>query len=150
MSLKKNKALMRRWVEADNKRDLTVLDELLAEDYLDPSLQVRGRESYKQRLTMIFKGFPNYHETIKDIIAEGDKVWVLWKVTGTHTGEFEWLGSTFSPTGKKIAMTAAAIWRIVDGKFTEKKSGVVDFLDFYEKLSVIKYTEKGKNFFRNV
>lgn len=33
---------------------------------------------------MVFKGFPNWHENIEDIIAEGDKVWVLEKVAG-HT-----------------------------------------------------------------
>jgi predicted ester cyclase len=147
MSLEKNKAIIRRWIEADNKKDLAVLDELIAADYFDPSLQVRGLESYKQVLTMVFKGFPDWHETIEDIIAEGDKVWVLEKVTGTHTGELEFLGSTFAPTGKKITMTAVCIWRIVDGKVAEKESEVYDFLDFYKQLGVIEYTEKAKKLF---
>ncbi|NIQ33001.1 MAG: ester cyclase, partial [Nitrososphaeria archaeon] len=45
-------------------------------------------ESLKQRLKMGFKAFPDWHETIEDIIAEGDKVWVRLAYTGTHKGEF--------------------------------------------------------------
>jgi len=30
MSLEENKAIVRRWIEAENKKDLAVLDELMA------------------------------------------------------------------------------------------------------------------------
>jgi len=147
MSLEENKAIVRRFIEEWNKRNLAALDELLAADYFDPSLQVRGLEAYKQLLTMFLKGFPDWHETIEDIIAEGDKVWVRIKVTGTHTGELEFLGSTFAPTGKKSTETGVLIWRIVDGKIVEKESAVYDELDFLKQLGVIEYTEKGKKLF---
>jgi C-1 hydroxylase len=147
MSLEENKAIIRKWIEADNKKDLAVLDELLAADYFDPSLQVQGLESYKQLLTKVFEGFPDWHETIENIIAEGDEVWVLEKVTGTHTGLLEFLGSTFAPTGKKFTMTSVCIWRIVDDKVAEKESEVYYFLDFYKQLGLIEPTEKGKKLF---
>ena len=135
MSLEKNKATVRRFIEEWNKRNLAALDELLAADYFDPSLQVRGLEAYKQLLTMLLKGFPDWHETIEDIIAEGDKVWVRFKVTGTHTGEYRGL----APTGKKVTETGVLIWRIVDGKIVEKESAVYDELDFFKQLGVIEY-----------
>ncbi|MFB0514824.1 MAG: hypothetical protein ACETVQ_04520 [Candidatus Bathyarchaeia archaeon] len=47
MSLE-NKAIVRRFIEELNKRNLAALDGLMAADYLDPSLQVRGLEAYKQ------------------------------------------------------------------------------------------------------
>jgi len=143
MSLEKNKATVRRFIEELNKRNLAALDELIAADYFDPSLQVRSLEAYKQLLTMFLKGFPDWHETIEDIIAEGDKVWVLEKVTGTHTGEYRGL----SPTGKKFTETCVLIWRVVDGKIVEKESGVYDSLDFLKQLGVIEYTEKAKKLF---
>jgi len=135
MSLEENKAIVRRFIEEWNKRNLAALDELMAADYFDPSLQVRGLEAYKQLLTMVLKGFPDWHETIEDIIAEGDKVWVRYTATGTHAGEFRGL----APTGKKFTETGVLIWRIVDGKIAEKESGVYDFLDFYKQLGVIEY-----------
>ena len=72
-----------------------------------------------------------------------DKVVVRFKGTGTHTGE--WFG--IPPTGKKIAITGVLIYRIVDGKIVAKESGTYDFLDFYEQIGVIEYTEKGKKLF---
>jgi len=135
MSLEKNKATVRRFIEEWNRRNFAALDELIAADYFDPSLQVRSLESYKKLLTMHLKGFPDWHETIEDIIAEGDKVWVRYTATGTHTGEFRGL----APTGKKFTETGVLIWRIVDGKIVEKESAVYDELDFLKQLGVIEY-----------
>jgi len=64
---------------------------------------------------MIFKSFPDFHRTIEDIIAEGDKVWIRIKMTGTHKGDFRGL----APTGKKITVRTANTYRIVNGKIVE-------------------------------
>ncbi len=101
---------------------------------------------------MLWKAFPDFHETIEDIIAEGDKVWHRFKTTGTHTGELRGFPHpsgrkmTLAPTGKKFTITGVNFWRIVDGKVVEKE-GVYDLLDFYKQLGVIEYTEKGKKLF---
>lgn len=142
MSLEENKAIIRSLYEADNKKDLSILDELISPDFVDPSFQLRGPESYKQFETMFFKGFPDWQETIEDIIAEGDKVWVRFTGTGTHSGE--WRG--LAPTGKKITLHGVQIWRITDGKVVEKHS-IIDLLDALKQLGVIEYTEKTKQLF---
>ena len=134
MSLEENKAIVRKWVEATNKRNLSALDELIAPDFFHPTWQLRGAEGFKQFYTMFLKGFPDCHETIEDIIAEGDKVWSRSTITGTHTGEYRGL----APTGKKITFTGVDICRIVDGKIVETES-VNDFSDFYKQLGVIEY-----------
>jgi len=54
---------------------------------------------------VFLKGFPDCHETLEDIIAEGDKVWHRFTTTGTHTGEFAFGNMTLAPTGKKFTMT---------------------------------------------
>ncbi len=89
MSLEENKAIIRRFIESYNNRKMDLLDDFLAPDYFDHTNKV-GPEGVKQLFNMGYKGFPDWHETIEDIIAEGDKVWIRVKTTGTHTGE--WMG----------------------------------------------------------
>jgi hypothetical protein len=132
MSLEENRTIVRRMYEAFNKQDLASLDELIAPDYVDHPRQFRGLESYKQYLTMFYRSFPDSHETIEDIIAEGDKVCIRLKGTATHKGEYRGL----APTGKKITWEAISIWRIVDGKIAEMW-GFADDLSFYKQLGII-------------
>ena len=142
MSLEENKAIVRRFIEAYNKRNLDLFDDLLAPDYYDHTSKV-GIEGLKQLMNMAFKAFPDFHETIEDIIAEGDKVWARITFTGTHTGEFMGI----SPTGKKIATEMVDIFRIVNGKLVEYRD-VNNNLDYFIKLGLIEYTEKGKQLFQ--
>jgi predicted ester cyclase len=127
--------------EEFNKRNLAVLYELIAPDVIlyVHALQLIGLEEDKQFITGIIKGFPDYYDTIEDIIAEGDKVCVRATYTGTHTGEYRGL----APTGKKFTEPYVHIYRIVNGKVVECWV-VIDELDFLKQLGVIEYTEKAK------
>jgi len=143
MSLEENKAIVRRFAEAINEKDLTALNDLMAPDFVDPDQQLRGLESFKKYESMFIKGFPDMHLTIKDIIAKDDKVWTRIEVTMTHTGEFRGI----PPTGNKIKLKSFMIWRIADGKIVARESQVWDFMDFFKQIGVIEYTEKGKKLF---
>ena len=135
MSLEENKAIVRRLFEAENERNLALLDELMAPDYVDHPRQFKGLVSYKQYLTMLYKSFPDTHEVIEGIIAEGDKVCIHLKGTATHTGEYRGL----APSGKKTKWESIVIWRIVNGKIVEMLTAVSDELDFLKQLGVIEY-----------
>jgi C-1 hydroxylase len=142
MLLEANKAIIRSLYEADNKRDWRVLDELISPDFFEASLKLRGPEAYKLFVVAFYSGFPDWDETIIDIAAEGEKVWVYVKGTGTHTGEF-W---GITPSNEKMTIMMVQIWRVVDGKVVEKRS-VADEMEVYKKAGLIKYTEKGKKLF---
>jgi len=142
MSLEENKAIILSLYEADNKKDLRILDEVISPDFFDPTFQLQGPEGYKQFETAFFKGFPDWIETIEDIIAEEDKIWVRFTGTGTHKGE--WRG--LAPTGKNVTFRGVQIWRLVDGKVVSKDS-IIDLLDALKQLGAIEYTEKGKKLF---
>jgi predicted ester cyclase len=135
MSSEENKAIVRSLFEVFNKHNLALLDELIAPDYVDHPRQLRGLESYKQYLTMFYNSFPDTHETIEGIIAEGDKVCIHLKGTATHTGEYRGL----APTGKKTTWEGFVVWRIVDGKIVEMLAAVSDELDFLKQLGVIEW-----------
>jgi len=141
MSLEKNKAIVRKAIEAINKQDLSLLDDLVAPNYFD-HIAKQGQELIKQLIVMLYKGFPDYHATIEDIIAEGDKVWARVTYSGTHTGDY--LG--FAPTGKTISYNSVTIKRLVNGKMVEGWT-VNDMLDFFKQLGIIEPTEKAKSLF---
>jgi len=143
MSLEENKDIVRKLAEAFNKKDLAAIGDLIAPDFVDHDLKIEGWESYKQFINRFFIGFPDVHQTLLDMIAEGNRVVMYFKYIGTHTGDF--LG--VAPTGKKITLYAITTWRIVDGKIVEKGSQVWNFLDMYKQLGIIEYTEKGKKIF---
>src|SRR5947208_1537877 len=66
MSTEANKALVRRFYEEIDKGNLSVMDELVAEDYLDhnpppfPGLGP-GREGLKQAFKIFWEATPGYH-----------------------------------------------------------------------------------------
>ncbi|MCJ7770761.1 ester cyclase [Candidatus Bathyarchaeota archaeon] len=113
--LEENKAIIRKMVEASNKKDLTMInqfiDEHMTADFVDHSSQVQGKENVKQNYAMILQEYPDFHRTLEDIIAEGDKLWFLEKVTGTGS------------SSKKMDAMALSIIRMVNGKFIEGWGG---------------------------
>jgi C-1 hydroxylase len=140
MSLEDNKAVVRGWIEAYNKRNLD-FDKFIAPDYVDHTNKV-DLEGMKKLFAMGLHAFPDWHETVEDIIAEGDKVWVFLTYSGTHKGEFMGL----APTGNRVETKAVDIYRVVNGKLAEYWT-VTDKLNIFKQVGAVAYTEKGKKFF---
>jgi serine phosphatase RsbU (regulator of sigma subunit)/predicted ester cyclase len=123
MSLaEENKALARRFLEAQANADLDTLDELLAPDFVDHSLQPDqepGREGFIRSVAEEPAIFSNVHFNIEDQAADGDKVITRLTTKRTHDrGEF--LG--VAPTGMEIKTTAIVIHRISGDKIVEEWS----------------------------
>jgi len=119
MSLETNKALVRRHSEeAFNQHHLAVLDETIAEDYVDhtnPPGWPAGREGHRQILALYFAAFPDFPYDIEHEVAEGDLVVVRGSYTGTHVGEFFGI----APTGVRITSTGTHLWRIANNQIAE-------------------------------
>jgi len=134
MSTEQNKALVHRFFEEFN---LAVVDELVVPDYihhdpgLPPDLQ-RGREAYKQIVTMFRTGFPDLKVTVEDLVAEGEKVVARWTWRGTNQGEFQGI----PPTGKQVTGSGISIHRIAGGKIAEAWVNF-DTLGMLQQLGVI-------------
>jgi predicted ester cyclase len=58
--------------------------------------------------------FPDFHNTIEEIVAENDRVIARTFYWGTHRGEIFGV----APTGKAITYAGAAFFRIEDGRIT--------------------------------
>src|ERR687885_850237 len=122
MSAEENKALVRRFYEEIDKGNIEILDELVAEDYVDhnppplPGL-APGREGLKQAFKIFVTATPGYHK-IEDMIAEGDKVVTRLTSYGKHEGDLPGAPRT----GNEMKMTSITIHRIENGKLVEKWS----------------------------
>jgi steroid delta-isomerase-like uncharacterized protein len=113
--LEQNKILVRRWIEEGfNKRDLKVVDELFAEDFIVNERKI-GREGLKQSMSQRFTAFPDLHVTITELLAEGNKVVIWYTAKGTQRGEFEGI----RPTGKPVSWIGADLLRVENGKIVE-------------------------------
>ncbi len=86
-----NKELVRRFYQRLNAGDLAVVDEVVSDAFIEHEL-VPGLEPTKAGLRQLFKMFhAGFHDAsiqVDDIISEGDKVFVLARMTGRHEGEF--------------------------------------------------------------
>jgi ketosteroid isomerase-like protein len=117
-----NKTLVRRFYEEIDRGNIGIIDELVADDYIDhdpppiPNLP-EGREGVKQAFRMFQQATPGTHH-IDDQIAEGDKVVTRLTSTGRHEGDLPGAPRT----GNEMKMTSITIHRIANGKLVEKWS----------------------------
>jgi predicted ester cyclase len=65
-----------------------------------------GLESVKLIVRMTRDAFPDFTETIEDVVAEADRVVTRFTSTGTHLGALRGL----APTGRRIWMAEMAIF----------------------------------------
>jgi serine phosphatase RsbU (regulator of sigma subunit)/ketosteroid isomerase-like protein len=116
----KNKALVRRFLEAQAKGNLNVIDEVLTPHFVDHDRlpgQAPDREGYKRVITEYHAAFSNVRFLVEDQLAEGDKVVTRFIVRATHDlGELMGV----APTGREVTYKALAIHRIVGGKIVEE------------------------------
>lgn len=125
-----NKAIVRRFYEEIDKGNIDILDELVAEDYVDhnpppfPGL-APGREGLKQSFRLFQKATPGHH-SIEDQIAEGDKVVTRLTSYGKHEGDLPGAPKT----GNDMKMTSITIHRLANGQLVEKwaEKDVMGFL----------------------
>ena len=141
MSIEGNKAIVRRIVEeAQSGHNLGVVDELIADDFVDHSVPPGlppTRDGVKMQFAMFFSAFPDLHVVIHDQVAEGDQVVTRKTFHGTHLGDL--MGIT--PTGRPVAFDVIDILRVHDGKITDHWN-VVDQLGLMHQIGALAQPEQ--------
>jgi steroid delta-isomerase-like uncharacterized protein len=114
-----NRAVIRRaYEELWNERNVAVVDELVAEDFLNhaaPPDRRRGRQGLKDVVRMFEHAFPDFRYEVEDVVSEGEKVAVRDTFRGTHQGDFMGIPAT----GNRVTMQAIHIYRFSEGKLAE-------------------------------
>jgi steroid delta-isomerase-like uncharacterized protein len=134
-NLEKNKKTVRRFYdEVMNAGNLNVIDELIADDYVEheefPGIPT-NKDGVRQFIKLYRDAFPDLKAHVDDVLAENDKVVILTRLTGTHKGDF--LGH--KGTGRKFELPYAYVVRMKDGKAVEHW-GYADNAKMFEQLQI--------------
>jgi serine phosphatase RsbU (regulator of sigma subunit)/predicted ester cyclase len=118
----KNKALVRRFIEAQAEKDLAALEEMMAHDFVDHSVlpgQGTTRKDYLQDVAEEQPASSEAQLSIEDQMAEGDRVMTRLAIHGSHDQE---MFTGVPPTGAELKFTGIIVNRVVGGKIVEEWS----------------------------
>jgi steroid delta-isomerase-like uncharacterized protein len=108
-----NRAVIQAFVEAVNAQDWNRVSDLVAPDFVRHSHAggspgVRSRDDLLRFLRGEFETFPDAHESIEDMVAEGDRVAVRHRFRGTQLGPM----GPYPPSGRVLSADYLAIYRL--------------------------------------
>jgi len=135
MSAEANTAIVRRLVkEAQEGGNLAVVDELIADDFVDHS-PLPGLPPTRDGVRILFGGmkaaFPDLRVKIHEQIADDERVVTRKTFSGTHDGPFMGVPAT----GKPVSFDAIDILTIRGGLIREHRV-VVDQLALLQQIGV--------------
>jgi len=114
-----NRTVALRWFEEVwNQRLEATIDELMAPHCVGhmEGIEINGPKEFKQVRLALITAFPDINLTVEGTVAEGDKVVVRWRATGSHRGEGFGLAATEAPVDfRGITWLLMAGGRIVEG-----------------------------------
>jgi steroid delta-isomerase-like uncharacterized protein len=114
-----SRELVRRYYETLwNPWNFSVAADLLASDLRfrgSLGVEARGLAEFQRYMEFVRAAFPDFHNAIQDLVAEGNQVFARLLYTGTHEGRIFGL----NPTGRRIAYAGAALFRIAEGRIAE-------------------------------
>jgi predicted ester cyclase len=115
-----NKKVVSAIEAAWSSGNLPALDKHFAADYRNHAA-MPGMPSdlatAKKAHAMAMQAFPDRNVELLDVVAEGDRVSIRTRVTGTNTGGAFWFGAPAND--RSIDFESWALYRLEDGKVTE-------------------------------
>jgi predicted ester cyclase len=119
MSEQAKALVLRHHEEVWTRGNLGAVDEIFAPEFIghhpgQPDWV--GPEGVKQAVTRTRSAFPDFAESVDDVVTDGDRVVTRFTASGTHLGPFRGM----APTGKPVSMAEMAIFRVVGNRIVEK------------------------------
>jgi C-1 hydroxylase len=142
ISLEENKIIVQQtWEIVFNQWQTDLAGKFFDDNYveykLDGSIAVLGLEDLKNTCKRIHQVFPDFHCSVEELLAEGNKVFSRVMVTATHCGEY----GGISATGRKVNFGIMMVSRIANGKIVEDWSLSDDF-SLFKQIAEISFTAK--------
>jgi predicted ester cyclase/heme-degrading monooxygenase HmoA len=127
-----NKEVIRTiYEECLNKRNMAPLKELISEEYTGIKGK-KGAAAFQEPVGELIAAFPDVQWSLTELIGDGDKVAVTWKLQGTHTTPFQ----HHAPTGKIVTNDGTAVFEFKNGKVTGSRL-LTDRLGFLQQLDAL-------------
>jgi predicted ester cyclase len=130
------KTMARRFVEeVINNKNMAAFDELVSPGLIDHNPPPGGGSDFaasKEGFLRWQAAFPDTRYEIFDLVAEGDKVVVRGRISGTQRGEI--LG--IPAAGRQISVNVMEIWRVDDSGLFIEDWNVADRVAMFEQLGV--------------
>jgi predicted ester cyclase len=115
-----NKELLRRFYkEVYVDWNMALADEVVSPQFTShdwPKDGPTGPQGFRDYYSALRSAVPDARYEVDDLIAEGDRVVVRWRLLGTHKGDFRGIAAT----GRPIALKGIAIYRVDGGKLMER------------------------------
>jgi steroid delta-isomerase-like uncharacterized protein len=117
---KRNVELAKRWFEEVwNQGRLEAIDEMASPEAIGEGQLHHGRpidlKQFREFAQQLRQAFPDFHVTIEDTIAAGDRVVVRWHAEMAHRGEFMGV----PPTNRGVSVSGITILRYARGKIIQ-------------------------------
>ena len=82
-------------------------------DELVGQATVQGPDGVRAFFGGLFAAMPDFAMAVEDLIAEGDRVAVLWRASGTFAGDADYQG--IAPTGGRVELRGLDLFTVRDG-----------------------------------
>jgi predicted ester cyclase len=131
---------VRQALEISNTGDTSRVHEIISTQYFNHESQIdpvrskmRGPEEFIDTVRALQHAITDLHYEEQEVFATRDKIAVVARVTGKHTGNF----FVIPPSGNRISYQAVHIFRFgEDGKIIEHKA-IRDDLSLMVQLGVV-------------
>jgi steroid delta-isomerase-like uncharacterized protein len=106
--------------EGNIDKVMSAFDRTFIDHQVVPGGATMGNDwaAVRQAHILLHESFPDVHFGVRDLIIEGDTVFLLVRAEGTHTGPFFGI----PPSGRHLKWTATRVLRYADGIFVEGTS----------------------------
>jgi steroid delta-isomerase-like uncharacterized protein len=115
-----NKELVRRFYEeVYGAWNMALVDAVVSPRFVShdwPEGGPIGPQAFRDYYSAIRSAVPDARYVVDDLIAEGDRVVVRWRMLGTHKSAF----GDIPATGKAITLKGIAVYRLEEGKLVER------------------------------
>lgn len=116
MSVEQNLKVAHQVIEeAFNQGQYAVLNTCFRSDYIEHQFGLhKTLEGFQSDIAFLRKAFPDFHLTIEDMVADGERVWLRMTARGTNLG-----GLMGPPNGKSFEVAVFDLLRFEDGQIVE-------------------------------
>lgn len=135
----RNKALvLQLYEEVWNRGNLDFVNAAVAENFQDHpskrfySVPNSGRAAISEAAKHFRAALPDFHYQMIQIVSEGDRVYHLGRITGTHAAPF----FQVPPSGKPINITGITGYRFENGKIVESW-GIMDIAGLMQQMGMV-------------